>query len=483
VTDRHPTDVRQYFTHTELVGQAAPPAASPGTPTLDAIIVPASRPADNLGRAITLARAADCQLILLCSRQTRAGDVSQLLATRSFDQATVIDLPDGYRHDLFDFSTSSWAEMCLPEPCATRGTDLSAKRNVGLMLARLLGWKRIFFLDDDISGFDSSDLRSTISMLGRYSSVGMRVTNFPDNSVMCHAHRETGGFQDVHLSGSALVVDCAAPIGFFPDTYNEDWLFFYQDAVERRLGWPGLNAKQLRYDPFDDPIRAARQEFGDVLAEGLYGYLHRGGDGFPAGDYWSRFLDARRSFLGAIIDRLQIARLEKRAKIRMAVETAQDCLMQIQPYHCEEYIGLWKDDLSRWDRRLKEIPRLPSIGDALDHLGLVAAEDSSAERAARRVVDMQVPASPVAAPGRDAPALSGFMAASPALPSPGLTRAYARERAPACELAPASRISPAAPGSGAAFTAVGRLFSLPASFVQLCTDGIAALRRRGGLLR
>lgn len=385
MTDRNPTDVQQYPTHKELVERTVPSY----TRTLDAIIVPASRSADNLGRAITLARDANCQLILLCSRQARVDDVGQLLAARKFSRATVIDLPNEYRHDLFEFSTSRWVSVSQPKSCAARDSDLSMKRNVGLMLARLLGWNRIFFLDDDVRGFGPSTLLSTASTPRRYRTVGMRVTNFPDNSAMCHAHRETGGFQDVHVSGSALAVDCAAPIDFFPDIYNEDWLFFYHDAMERRLGSAVADAKQLGYDPFDSPIRAARQEFGDVLGEGLHGLLHRGGYGYPSGDYWSRFLDARRSFLSGIIDRIHIARPEKQVKIRRAVETAQHCLSHIQPEHCEEYIRLWKDDLSRWDRRLNEIPRLSTMADALDHLDLAPAEDANS---VPLIVDMHLSA-------------------------------------------------------------------------------------------
>ena len=50
----------------------------------------------------------------------------------------------------------------------------------------------------------------------------MRVSNFPDNSAVCHAHRGTGGLQDVFVTGAALAVDCQENIGFFPDIYNED---------------------------------------------------------------------------------------------------------------------------------------------------------------------------------------------------------------------------------------------------------------------
>src|SRR5262249_51409797 len=142
-----------------------------------------------------------------------------------------------------------------------------------------------------------------ISMLAYYNTVGMRVTNFPDNSVVCHAHRATGGRQDVHVSGSVLAVNCAAPIAFFPDIYNEDWLFFFDDASKKRLGSSGFCAEQVEYTPFADPERAARQEFGDVLAEGLYALLQNERHGNATYDYWVHFLKARKDFLNAILAR------------------------------------------------------------------------------------------------------------------------------------------------------------------------------------
>ena len=132
----------------------------------------------------------------------------------------------------------------------------------------------------------------------------MMVTDFPDNSVVCHAHRETGAPQDTFISGSALAVNIPDETGFFPEVYNEDWLFFYDDARARRLGWSGANATQLPYDPFDQPERTKRQEFGDVLAEGLYALLDQGAGVTEVNqDYWKFFLDARWRFLENIIQR------------------------------------------------------------------------------------------------------------------------------------------------------------------------------------
>lgn len=364
--------IRQHNTHGELVGQAQSPV-SLSSGALDAIIVPASRPAKHLDHAIRLAQAAGCRLVVLCSRQARADEVSELLASRPCAESVVIDLPPGYGHQWLEFATSGPQKIGhLPEARAARDSDLSIKRNIGLILARMLGWGRVFFMDDDIRNVSVDALRRTVSMLGpRYHTAGMRVTEFPDNSVVCHAHRATGRFQDVLVTGSVLAVDCTAPIGFFPDVYNEDWLFFYDDAAEHRLGSSGLEATQLRYDPFDHPERAARQEFGDVLAEGLYALLHRRQNtSYATQDYWINFLDARMGFLEAIIARADRAPAEVQQKLLNSVRAARDCSAQIEPEFCEHYVRLWRKDLGRWEQTLTKIPQVPSIAKALSELAL-----------------------------------------------------------------------------------------------------------------
>ena len=76
--------IRQYETHRQLAGRARPGSWRVGRTDLDAIIVPASRTADNLEHAVELARAAQCWLIVLCSRETRATEVAQLFTDRGF---------------------------------------------------------------------------------------------------------------------------------------------------------------------------------------------------------------------------------------------------------------------------------------------------------------------------------------------------------------------------------------------------------------
>ena len=72
---------------------------------------------------------------------------------------------------------------------ARRHSDLSAKRNLGLVLSRLLGWSRVLFLDDDITELNPADMRQASGLLDTHDAVGLHVGGFPDNSVVCHAYK------------------------------------------------------------------------------------------------------------------------------------------------------------------------------------------------------------------------------------------------------------------------------------------------------
>lgn len=370
--------IKQHGTHSTLTPMAGSwdrPSASLG---LDAIIVPASRPAAHLDHAVTLARAAGCWLLILCSGRLNRTEAVKFLAARSYHKAIAVDLPRGYSHKLLCFPGLAAVRSELPKACGFYATDLSMKRNIGLVLARMLGWNRIFFLDDDIRDIAYPNLQRTVDMLGSFSAAGLWVTDFPDNSIVCHANRETGGSQDVFVSGAALALDCESDIGFFPDIYNEDWLFMFDYAKAGRLANSSLEATQLCYYPFAKARRAAWQEFGDVIAEGLYTSLHLGLDVTQATcEYWGYFLEARRSFLEGILTRLSGAHPEMRGEIQMSVELAEKCLQAIKPDLCVRYVQAWRYDLADWRQRLPGIAEKPSIEAALLEMELPFAMSRS----------------------------------------------------------------------------------------------------------
>jgi hypothetical protein len=368
--------VLQYSTHAELIEPSYPAPQAVGT-GLNAIIVPASRPAKSLQTAAELANATGARLVVLCSFRAHAGEVRALLAEHQLLDPVIVEIPqmcDGWI--LRNFETTRWVQHGRGNSvCGARNSDLSMKRNTGLLLARMLGWERIFFMDDDIRAVSADALLSTVSLLGAvghgYRTAGMSVERYPDNSVVCHARREVGEQQGVFVSGSVLAVDCRVPFDFFPDLYNEDWLFFYRDAAQERLATPGSLAEQLTYDPFADPQRAAGQEFGDVIAEGLYALLHRG-LGVEAADeeYWKQFLKYREGVLEGVTSRLPNVRPELRGPISKAIGAAQEVHGEVTADMCVEYLAAWQRDLDQWGKLLANLAPAPSIEDALAAVGL-----------------------------------------------------------------------------------------------------------------
>jgi hypothetical protein len=249
-----------------------------------------------------LAARLDVLLVVLYSKQTRGEQVIERVSISPGMKALVVEIPEKWDHPQLPTRTSSQAFRMAN---ADRASDLSAKRNIGLLLARLHGWNKIAFLDDDITISRPGNIARLAAQLGRHQVAGMIVREHPDNSVICHARRDAGLQQDVFLTGAALGVHCnSLPLSFFPDIYNEDWLFFAPEAAGRQLPRVGY-AKHPKYDPYARPERARCEEFGDLLAEDLYALIAEEHPSLPFGEqlraatttYWSQFIEARRQVL------------------------------------------------------------------------------------------------------------------------------------------------------------------------------------------
>jgi hypothetical protein len=339
---------------------------------IDGIIVSAARPANYLRSAFHLAAALPAPVVVLCSRaarKDRAAAEAQRVGGVSW---TAVDLHDWQGEALPKLRTSEF-DQAKADPHG----DLSRKRNLGLLLARLVGWTRLMFLDDDICGLDPLQVEQAAAGLDQFAAVGMPAQSFQDNSVACHARRTAGAEQDVFVSGSALVVCEPATDSFFPDIYNEDWLFLAPHLDRREVTTVG-SVRQKKYDPFANPDRARAQEFGDVLAEGLIGHLHNAPlHPVPASDYWSRFLDARAQFLAAAYEGCEAA---ANVAALAALRNARDALDGISPAQLVDYVEAWQEDLASWRGWILDRPRRGGVDAALQELDLAARTERSEPR-------------------------------------------------------------------------------------------------------
>ena len=336
--------------HTDLLWAADDAGRRRG---IDAIIVPTARPPAYLAQAAALAHALGCTLLTLHSKQwTSAAKAAQRLP-RDVDLLAV-DIRDPAQLRLPVWESS----RLLAGTVFERRTDISAKRNVALLLSRMLGWSRVLFLDDDIAELDPDDVRRASGLLDTYNAVGLHVGGFPDHSVVCHAYRQAGGSQQAFIGGGALAVHLERSTSFFPDIYNEDWFFLLDgDKGIQPVGVTGT-VRQFPYDPFRTPDRARGEELGDVLAEGIYWLLDQGGSVTDANQaHWIKFLVRRRRFIERVLRMVeQKGTLEsaERAHRIAALKASLGRLQLITPKLCEDFLRAWSADRQCWHRDLQE---------------------------------------------------------------------------------------------------------------------------------
>jgi hypothetical protein len=336
--------------HRDLIWESGPSAPWPSRGQVDAIIVPTVRPPAYLHNAAALAAELDCTLVTLHSgKWTSAREAARRLPGNV--SLIAIDVPRRAELRLVDFETT----RLVAGTVFARGTDTSTKRNLGLLLSNLIGWKRIVFLDDDIRVPVPADLSRAADLLAVYNAVGMKIGGFPDNSVVCHAYRAVGGKQDCFIGGGALAVEISRNRSFFPDIYNEDW-FYLLDPMNglQPLAATG-HVIQGKYDPFRNEDRARREEFGDVLAEGIFWLLDQGRtlDRADVG-HWREFLVRRGRFIKHVLDRVNRAQLDsgERARMAAALRASLGRLALIEPDGCQKYVQAWMADRQSWEHHL-----------------------------------------------------------------------------------------------------------------------------------
>ncbi len=326
-----------------------PTPSAPGK--IDAIIVPTVRHPAHLATAKSLSSELGCTLVTLHSgKWTSAGAAVSTRWPNLRHIAIDVPSPTGLR--LTDFESTR-----LMTGVHTRRKDTSAKRNLGLLLARLVGWQRIVFLDDDICVSDLSDLRDAAGLLSTYNAVGLSIGGFPDNSAVCHAFRAIGGRQQSFIGGGALAVETTRNLSFFPDIYNEDWFYLLDpDVGLQPLAVTG-KVIQSPYEPYREE-RARNEELGDVLAEGIFWLLDQGRN-LEAADssHWREFLPRRKRFIEYIIANIHRAETapDERARMVATLRASLGRLALIEPEWCAIYVKAWLYDHGTWERQIRSL--------------------------------------------------------------------------------------------------------------------------------
>jgi hypothetical protein len=166
--------------------------------------------------------------------------------------------------------------------------------------------------------------------------------------------------------------------------YNEDWFFFARHAAARTLPKIG-EVRQDEYQPFADPERAAREEFGDLLAEGMYALF----ESMPGWDFdeqlsaasstrhWERFtlnreaiIDETSTALDRCLDGAVSKDYPKILEAQLSLQYAREQLRNISPEACASFLASWQTDEARWQEVLADCSSIRGERDALDELEL-----------------------------------------------------------------------------------------------------------------
>lgn len=324
---------------------------------VDAIIVPTARPVAYLQEAARAALTLGCSLVTLHSGKWTSAHIASDYLGKSVD-LIAIDMPESAHLLLPELATS----QLLASTIFQRRTDVSAKRNLALVLSHMLGWERVVFLDDDIRIPNPGDLSNAAGLLDTHNAVGLGIGGFPDNSMVCHAFREAGGYQESFIGGGALAVEVKRNRSFFPDVYNEDW--FYMLDAGKGLQSVATVGKVLQY-PYDPyrPERARAEEFGDVLAEGSFWLLDQAkfvSDGDL--EHWQDFLERRMRFIERVLSMVEQSASIKpteRARMAEALKAALGRLAFVTPQLCVAYLRAWVADQERWQRHIQRVRQQP----------------------------------------------------------------------------------------------------------------------------
>jgi hypothetical protein len=344
-----------------------PPAEIP------AIVVPTIRPPAAVRDALHLGRELDRPVVTLCSGWSSATKVCE--EARQIGSHVVAVTAAG--PSILPAFTCD--ELLRGAPARRLGlhrqTDVSSKRNLGIAAARMLGWRGVFFLDDDITDVQPEAVRTAAGLLAEHRVAALDNDGFPDNSVVCHARREVGLEQGTFVGGGALAVRVDRKTPFFPAVYNEDWLFL---AGRRRIEPVAVSGKvsQNEYDPYLSPERARSEEFGDCLAEGLFALAGRDQPVTAATEaYWREFLAARVRMIDEVLARLAARNGgDRHARIVQALTMARGRCLVIDPAFCVGYLRAWQADLEVWRRFLAGLPRRRDPREAFEALGMTVRE-------------------------------------------------------------------------------------------------------------
>jgi len=140
-----------------------------------------------------------------------------------------------------------------------------------------------------------------------------------------------------------MFIDPPRARAFFPNVYNEDWLFMLPHLLRCEVCSVGT-VTQLPYDPFHLPNRAAFEEFGDLVIDALFGLVLDGDyDSRYSLAFWTELIAERQCLLTSLARNASLTR----SQLESGQAALQVCL-GIRPMDCVDFVEGWERDQETW---------------------------------------------------------------------------------------------------------------------------------------
>ena len=206
--------------------------------------MPAARTAVNLLPGMQLAEQLGCDFVALCSGQTQIKEAVGLAREVPGLSWTLVELQEGWSSQLLDFCTARF------EAARSPGAATSARS--GTSGCCWLEWSAGSGSCSSMTTFGRTPSWSALRRL-RCGQAGRPACPRRLSGQFGRQPRAAGGR---HRAGRVrqrvgAAVDTSRIESFFPDVYNEDWLFLF-DAVGLGQVWSSGVVSQEKYDPFAD---------------------------------------------------------------------------------------------------------------------------------------------------------------------------------------------------------------------------------------
>jgi hypothetical protein len=377
--------------------------------TIDALVTPMARPAENIVDNARVAKATGAMLLAFVSRDADPERVATILSDMSVPNWRVTEIPKGYKIPGVELTSQEW----IPDSSRRDDpSDLSVKRMLGYLVARQSGMKKIVYGDDDIR-FGSAHIdggRGTFRRLSHsldaHDYTGPQCAAFPDKAVDDHGrdrlfrHHASWRIAGVahnagNISGNSFGVNVQNARFFSPlEIYNEDLLSLYEAYLNKRAGIINDNYYQAPYDPYADPNRGKYETFGEFIYEGLYRAKNFAVDFYSDHRFWQRLADSQNSQIAFMLKGLDARRFREnfgymtvmpqfeegeKEKIRASFEAILETGEQITGPMCADYVGAWRrGDEVRWNQYLDKLPVVESVEEVLDSMELSCYASSAA---------------------------------------------------------------------------------------------------------